>query len=157
MDKKKFVEFMKKIKAAYGSKFQELTSEMLNTWHECLDDLDEKRLSESLRNYIKTNEFPPTIADLRKGYDALTAIERQNELELRRLYDLTVALYPNANREERLHDAYIAVIGDMKLQDKLEVARVILHETAKYVKEQEESDEVDIMPLSEFLRRGDWQ
>lgn len=68
MTKPGFKIIMIGIKDAYGGKFQELTSSVLDTWFICLSDLDEDRLKAAAARYIKNNQYPPTIADLREVY-----------------------------------------------------------------------------------------
>lgn len=68
MDKSKFVSIMRKIKYAYGDRFQELENDMLNTWYECLGDFDAAMLDKAVTEYIKANRYPPNICDLNKAY-----------------------------------------------------------------------------------------
>ena len=75
MDENRFCEIMAMIKGAYGERFQKLEPDVLDTWWNCLSDLDECRLAEAARRYIKSNQFPPTIADLRNIYRGVSAPE----------------------------------------------------------------------------------
>jgi len=67
MDENKFCEIMAMIKGAYGAKFQELTTDVMDTWYNCLSDLDGDRLKTAAGRYIKEHQYPPTIADLREA------------------------------------------------------------------------------------------
>lgn len=64
MDKNVFAEIMRKIKYAYGDRFQELSSGVLNTWYESLKDESPETLSRAVIGYIQENKYPPTICDL---------------------------------------------------------------------------------------------
>lgn len=64
MDKKQFVEIMKKIKSAYGERFGELNSDMMNTWYEALNVFTVEMLKESVIEFIRENRFPPTVCDI---------------------------------------------------------------------------------------------
>lgn len=68
MNKSEFKSIMTMIKGAYGSKFHETTTEMLDTWYNCLSDLDGDRLRAAAAQYIKDNHYVPAIADLRTAY-----------------------------------------------------------------------------------------
>lgn len=59
---------------------------MINTWLECLGDLDYRLVLESVKKTMITNPYPPTIADIRKNAIEMikpttskTAIEAWNE------------------------------------------------------------------------------
>ena len=59
---------------------------MINTWLECLGDLDYRLVLESVKNTMITSPYPPTIADIRKNAIEMikpttskTAIEAWNE------------------------------------------------------------------------------
>lgn len=75
MTKPEFKPIMTMIKGAYGGKFHTLTAEVMDTWYSCLSDLDGSRLEEAAAQYIKANQFPPSISDLRTVYKSLPAAE----------------------------------------------------------------------------------
>lgn len=58
---------------------------MVNTWYECLQDIDYKLVQEAIKKSIMESPYPPTIADIRKGaYELIkgeerTAIDAWNE------------------------------------------------------------------------------
>ena len=59
---------------------------MINTWLECLEDLDYRLVLESVKKTMITSPYPPTIADIRKNAIEMikpttskTAIEAWNE------------------------------------------------------------------------------
>lgn len=59
---------------------------MVNTWQECLGDLDYKVVLQAVKKTMITNPYPPTIADIRKNAIEMikpsterTAIEAWNE------------------------------------------------------------------------------
>ncbi len=62
---------------------------MINTWLECLGDLDYRLVLESVKKTMITSPYPPTIADIRKNAIEMikpttskTAIEAWNEAYL---------------------------------------------------------------------------
>lgn len=59
---------------------------MLNTWYECLSDLDYKLVLQAVKKNILQSEYPPTIHEIRKNameitkpVTNITAIEAWNE------------------------------------------------------------------------------
>lgn len=58
---------------------------MVNTWYECLQDIDYKLVQEAIKKSIMESPYPPTIADIRKNaYELVkgeerTAIDAWNE------------------------------------------------------------------------------
>lgn len=75
MTKAEFKTIMIMAKAAYGNKFQELTAEVLDTWYNCLSDLDGDKLKTAAEQYIKDHQYPPTISELREAYRNVLAAE----------------------------------------------------------------------------------
>ena len=157
MNKKEFGALIQTIKGCYGERFQKLDADMMEAWYDCLNDLDYEKTRVALRNYIKVSVYPPTIADIRKHYEEIMEEEKNIRIELRRIYDMTVALYPCANCEPDVESVYKSIIGKYEEHMRLDIARKILHKSASYVKERELSTEGTIIPLTEFLRKGDWK
>lgn len=157
MDKPKFIKFMQKIKDGYGNRFQDLSDGVLKVWYECLGNLDEEKLNASLVNHMRKSEYPPAVADLQKEYDLLMADERKKELEVKRLYDWTVALYPNAHHEDGLHEVYMAILSGYPLDEQIQLAQQILNKTAAYVESVEVSQSESIIPLAEYLKGKEWK
>lgn len=50
----------------------------LNLWTELLQDVDYEKAVGALKNYVKDNRFPPTIADIRErtGANALQGLPK---------------------------------------------------------------------------------
>lgn len=157
MEKSNFIKLMKKIKASYGDRFQDLSIEVLEVWYECMGCLDDDKLNKALANYMTVNKFPPTIADLKEKYDALAEIERKKELEVKRLYDWTVALYPNAHYEDGLHEVYMGIMAEYPIDEQIQLAQQILNRVSVYVREVEASSDSSIMPLVDYLKGEKWR
>lgn len=54
---------------------------MLNTWYECLNDLDYQLVLQSVKKTIIESPYPPTIHDIRKNAVELTHSTESNALE----------------------------------------------------------------------------
>lgn len=68
MNKTEFGTLISAIRAAYVNKWITAEDEVLNTWYEMLKDLDYSVLAEAVNDYIRSQDFPPSIAQLRKAY-----------------------------------------------------------------------------------------
>jgi hypothetical protein len=66
MNVHEFTKIAALIRSAYPSSNIFPTKESLNTWFEMLNDLDFNICFGSVQMYIKDNEFPPSIASIRK-------------------------------------------------------------------------------------------
>jgi len=75
MTKPEFRSIMIIVKASYGNKFHELTNEVLDTWYNCLSDLDGNRLKTAAERYVKDHQYPPAISELREAYRHVPAPE----------------------------------------------------------------------------------
>lgn len=157
MTQKEFMVIAAAIKTYYPKDNILPTKESVSLWYDCMNDLDFSKTQESIRRYVKNNNYPPTIADIRKHYEEIMEEEKNIRIELRRIYDMTVALYPCANCEPDVESVYKSIIGQYEENMRLDIARKILHKSASYVKERELSTEGTIIPLTEFLRKGDWK
>ena len=69
-----------------ANKDKTLKQLMINTWQECLGDLDYRLVLEAVKKTMITSPYPPTIADIRKNAVEMlkpstqkTAIEAWNE------------------------------------------------------------------------------
>lgn len=56
---------LQKLEDAYD-KLPPFTQEKIDLWCECFSDCDEQTFASAVMTYIKTNEFPPTIAGINK-------------------------------------------------------------------------------------------
>ena len=128
------------------------TKEAMKLWYECLKDLDGRKARQALRNYVKNNNFSPTVADIRNECGKVIDKEAKTKAELRRLYDMTISYYPCANREKDVESTYKSLMSQVKPQDRLEMAKTILQKVLDFVKEWEKGTENDIITLTDFLK-----
>jgi hypothetical protein len=65
MDRKEAVEVLKAIETFYGNKFKiDNPKAELDAWHSILKDYEFDEIMHNLQNYVKTNRFAPSIADI---------------------------------------------------------------------------------------------
>jgi hypothetical protein len=67
MDKKQVVEIIKTIATLYGNKFKfDDPAAIVETWLKILKDYDFDIVMANLEDYVKSNHYPPSVADLVK-------------------------------------------------------------------------------------------
>jgi hypothetical protein len=67
MEKKEVVEIIKNISTYYGGKFKmDDPQGVVNAWFDILKDYEFTEIVENLKNYVKNNHFPPSVADIIK-------------------------------------------------------------------------------------------
>lgn len=70
MTKQETIQVITLLAGNYNSiseKSKEQKQMMINTWHECLGDLDYKLVLQAVKKAIIENPYPPTIHDIRKN------------------------------------------------------------------------------------------
>lgn len=97
MTKAQVAELMVKAKDSF-QKWKEIDkaefAQMIVTWHECLKDVPYEMAQKAMIDYIKENQYPPTIADIYEPYKKW--LERQNELRIKynNIYYKAISHYP---------------------------------------------------------------
>ena len=72
MTKQEFATLVVAMQAMYGKDFIG-TEQALDVWYALLHDLDYQILSKVLQQYMLTNKFKPTVAELREIYTELVS------------------------------------------------------------------------------------
>lgn len=68
---------VKRLETNYGKERFKVTQQMFDLWADMFKDLDEDGIKVSVDEYIKTNEFPPTVASIMKIYDAKNRVRQE--------------------------------------------------------------------------------
>ena len=66
----------------------------VDVWTRSLEDLEYEKAEKATYNCLKENEFPPSIAEIRKSYDVIAAAEKHELGEIRRFYEQARSFYP---------------------------------------------------------------
>jgi len=61
-----------------------------------VNDLDCEKTKAAVTNYIKSNKFSPTIADIREEYNKITAEEKKAAGDILRYYEMTRSYFPGS-------------------------------------------------------------
>ena len=151
MTRQEFVNLAAAIKTYYPRDDVFPTKESISLWYDLLCDLDYRRTGEAIKAYVRTHRFPPTICDIRNQYKEQLIKEAKRSREIRRLYEKTVANYPNANQEEGTWEAFTDVLK-RKGKDELGTAKWILRNTEHFVREWERGSDTTIPTLTDYLK-----
>ena len=75
--KKSLKEQLIKLQTNYGTDKFDLSQEKFDLWYEMIGECDERILEAAVKNCIKENEYPPTIATLMKFYREVEAAREE--------------------------------------------------------------------------------
>lgn len=84
MDRKETIQIITLLAGNYDSIAKKDTTQkqlMVNTWHECLNDLDYNLVLISVKKTIIESQYPPTISDVRKNAINIINPTNSNVLE----------------------------------------------------------------------------
>lgn len=151
MTDKEFGAVIKKIKIAYGNRFQNLTPDMLSTWYECLGGLNFKDFHTATLNYIGKNTIPPTIADLKKEYRIVIAQKETYKIDIECIWQSLVSSYPNGHYDKKAKNIFMQYISTVAIDKQKNEAIEIKQKVYEYVKKMESSRTKEITALHKYL------
>lgn len=164
MTKEEFAPIVIKINQAYLER-QPITKEGFEVWLDLLKDLNANTLDVAASNYIRTNKFPPTIADLRTEYKKITDRLRSIENQLHEIYDRTRGTYPDMylNSDEDIRSsaaddarkAWWELVKSSPIEERVARAERIEDATIRFVRCVEaDTTRQEIPTLAEFFREA---
>ena len=68
IDKTFLKDQMIRLETNYGKDRFKITKQMFELWYEMFSDYDPEGIKASVSEYIRTNEFPPTVASINNIY-----------------------------------------------------------------------------------------
>ena len=96
MDRDQTKQILKIVQQAYP-RFEVVNNSFgVDVWHKSLEDLEYDKAEKATYNCIRKNEFPPSIAEIRKAYEDITIVERKEYGDINRFYEQARAYYPGA-------------------------------------------------------------
>ena len=97
MTYKEWFELAKNMKRIYQREEKFMPDEeTVKLMYSMVSDLDYEKAKEAVVNYIKSNKYSPTIADIREEYEKLVAVERKQAAEINRFYEQSRSYYPGS-------------------------------------------------------------
>ncbi len=152
MNTNEFLEIIESIKSIYGTRLWNIQESALDMWFDCLKDLKADMLREAVINYAKKNEYPPTVAALRKEYEVIAETEHKYKEELKRLYNMTLSFYPSAVDSDLTRRIYAEHLKSIPRESRLNYARSLLQQTCIFVRDCENSGISNIPDFTQFLK-----
>ena len=135
MTKNEWGEIVKLICDLYPkSNFME-TESVFNAWYETLKDLEYSATRTAVVNHAKENQYPPSIADIRKRYTEMWNKYKALLKNVREEYEQAIAYYPSAEDSEEVYMAFLQKIKGHPQKEWISRARAFRAKTIDYVRD----------------------
>lgn len=121
----------------------------LELWLRMLQDLDKSALQKSAENYIKRNQFPPTIADIRTAYRSIKEQQAKMRGELLDIYGDTMSIYPGYVDTDESRQAWVEAVRRAREGTTFTataVARALRNKTWKFIQDAEQTGTINEIP-----------
>ena len=86
--------------------------EGMDLWHECLSDIPYEDARECVIESIKTKEFPPAIAEIRKAYEEMLDQRKKVETHITDYYNRARNYYPSCENYGEGIDEWKTAVGN---------------------------------------------
>jgi hypothetical protein len=151
MTKAETAEIMVKAKDSF-QKWRDISkvefAQMIVTWHELLEDMPYEMAKQAMSEYIRENNYPPTVADIYRPYKEYKDQLKADKREAINIYYRAIANYPCYEDTPEIQSEYMRIIGKTPDPDK---ARRFETRLIAFVRKHEESKE-PIPPLIKYLK-----
>lgn len=126
----------------------------VNIWYSMLEDLDGTLVEESIKKYAMTSQFPPTVADIRKGCENILDKEARLRGEMREIFMFAKGVYPASRVEKHTMDYWNKLTAGATWEERVEKSKVLRTEIATFVRDAEINGEINEIPtFNDYLRR----
>ena len=141
------------VQEIYGRERFNITVAGAEAWLECLEDLEAKAAHEAFVRLVRKSDYPPTVASVRKEYEAIMSERRRRYVDLQNKFSRVCSIYPGKQDTDEVGKAFFNIVYTKDSHsDRMKVADVLYREVDRYVKRCEENDAMENMvPLEEFL------
>lgn len=151
MNRDEFVDIMGAMVEMYPGRFERLGDLAMEMWFECLSDLDYKKTREAVKNHVKLNKFPPTVADIREHYGLLVGKSKSDAIALRDVFNEMRNYYPGGNRDNNAENVFLSRILELDANARLSYAIALKNTVIDYVSRCEQGTDDMRMTLSECI------
>lgn len=134
MDKKVFISNMQRLDKAYPPKIplnKVQLQEKVNFWYEYFADCKEKIFEQAVTNYIKHEEFPPSIAGVMKYYREIETYLKEMREFLFSQYSMMMATWDENQDQDTLNE-FVRIIRKYPRDKKKEAAIEITNKAISY-------------------------
>jgi len=120
--------------------------EIVNAWYECLQDEPYEMARKAAADYIKANNYPPTVADVYRPYREWKDRQHKLMIEYGNIYRAAIAYYPCYEDTSEVREEFDRIAGYS-----VSKAKVLNTRLLDFVRSKEKSGE-EIPPLIEWLK-----
>lgn len=151
MTKVETAEIMVKAKDSF-QKWRDISkvefAQMIVTWHELLEDMPYEMAKQAMSEYIRENNYPPTVADIYRPYKEYKGQTKADKRESINIYYRAISNYPCYEDTADTKREYMRILGDNPTPEK---AMKFERDLIAFVRDHEVSEEY-IPPLIEYLK-----
>lgn len=136
---------MRAFRTAYGERFV-VNTDVVALWTRLLSDLVFEDVLKSADEWVKASQYPPTIADIRKGVERFEEDRREKRNRVRQ--EFASIVYPNKDKEDEA--VFYALVYSLPEEKWVDGARFLNRSANKAVEEAA----VDVEKLENVLRKA---
>lgn len=125
MDKTDFMDFVRLMRSTFPTRQFLPTSEQMDVWWEYMAPLRKDYFDIAVKDYIRTQTFPPMIADITSRYHEVEERQKARMRDLREIFDFCHSCYPTNLWGENDWLRFKEKISSAKYQDALLKAEMI--------------------------------
>lgn len=131
MEKQFLKEQMMRLEANFTTERFKITKQMFDLWYEMFKDLEEEGVRVSINEYIRTSEYPPTVASIMKIYDAKAQEREELKKYIKGRYIYMCRWYEE-HPDDEIYSQIIRLINAVPKEKRHEVVENISLEAVRY-------------------------
>lgn len=139
---------IRKATFAWRNESEKDFAETINVWFECLKDEPFDMAMKAATEYIRENNYPPTVADVYRPYKEYKEQTKADKRESINIYYRAISNYPCYEDTADTKREYMRILGDNPTPEK---AMKFERDLIAFVRDHEVSEEY-IPPLIEYLK-----
>lgn len=137
---------IRKATFAWRNESENEFAETISIWHECLKDEPYEMARQAVAEYIRANNYPPTVADVYRPYKEYLDSKKEKNKTLREIYYRTISYFPCYKDTPEMQNEWMRITqNDIGKAERF--ARVLI----SYVHECETMG-VDPMTFEEYMK-----
>jgi len=137
---------IRKATFAWRNESENEFAETISIWHECLKDEPYEMARQAVAEYIRANNYPPTVADVYRPYKEYLENVKEITKQLHNIYDRTIQNYPCYKDTMEVRNEWARITGR-----KVENAERFERQLIDYVRGCEKQS-IDPMPFEEYMK-----
>lgn len=128
----KICTMIRKATNAWRNETEDEFFETVSVWYECLKDVPFEMAQNALTEYLRSNTYPPAVADIYRPYKEYLEQQKVLRREYNEVYLSAIAFYPcyQDSREERIE-------FDRITENSVTKARILARQIEAFVREKE--------------------